>query len=366
LSGISLESSLKALERLAPPALAESWDNSGLQVGDPKTTVKRALIALDPSPETISEAIKTQSNLIVTHHPLLFKPLSTIDLSHPTGKIIATLINESIALYCSHTNLDRATGGLNDILAKRLGLTDLAPLCKGEQLSKVVVTTPTDNAQEMIRAMSGAGAGKVGDYSACAFTSTGSGEFTPGAGADPFIGERGVATKVEEARIEMVAPTSRLAEIKKAALAAHPYEEPAYDVYPMNCTSKEGALGRVGELSDKLPLSDFSSEVRSKLGVKGVRYVGDGGKMIGKVAVCGGSGASLWPLALASGADVLVTGDVKHHDALDANASGIALVDAGHSGTEEVALEMIAELVRKCGVEATVFHQPCPFEWISD
>lgn len=364
MSEISLEDSLKALEGLAPLALAESWDNTGLQVGDPNSTVKRALVALDPSPETIAKALKTQSDLIVTHHPLFFKPLSKIDLSQPTGRLVATLIKESIALYCAHTNLDRASGGLNDILAKRLELGNTTALCSGEPLSKIVVTVPPDYAKALTGAMSNAGAGKIGAYSACTFTTMGLGEFTPGEGATPFIGEVATPTSVEEARIEMVAPASRLSSVKRAALAAHPYEEPALDIYPMSTTSSEGALGRVGTLEAPLALEDFSSAVKERLGAKGVRFVGDGAVKVQRVAICGGSGASLWPLALSAGADVLVTGDIKHHDALDAQGVGMALIDAGHSATEEVALETMAGLLRQSGLEVAVFKQPCPFNWI--
>jgi dinuclear metal center YbgI/SA1388 family protein len=371
LNGVSLADTLHALEQFAPPSLAESWDRSGLQVGDPQALVRRVLIALDPSAETIAEASRRKADLIVTHHPLFLKSPESLDLSRPANRVAASLIREGIALYSAHTSYDRAEGGVNDLLARKLGLEDVRPLGKGEGLRKVVVTVPAGHENAVRSAMAEAGGGRIGAYEACAFECRGVGTFVPLQGARPFLGRVGSVERVEEFRVEMLVTQSRVGAVCSALRRAHPYEEPAVDVYPVEGAAASGALGRIGRLTEPVTLADFADYAMERLGAPGVRYVGDGTKSIRNVALCGGSGADLWPVAASAGADVLLTGDVRYHAALDARAAGFCLVDAGHGATEAVALDGLAQAItswssaRDAGIEVTVFQEGEPFCWLA-
>jgi len=369
LSGARLGDAIGYLERHAPPELAEAWDRSGLQVGCKNAIVKRVLVALDPSEHTAARAAEVKADLILTHHPLLLDPLTKIDLDTPLGRTVALLIKNDISLYSAHTNLDKADNGVNTLLARKLGLLNTTGLTKGEELYKVVFTVPVAEADALHRAVSAAGAGHIGNYRGCAYVSIGEGRFTPEEGASPAIGRVGAPERVEEARIEAIAPASALDAVRRAIAENHPYETPAVDVYPLKDKAATGALGRVGELSAEAKLGEFALFVREKLKAPGVRYAGDPDKVVGKVAVCGGSGASLWKAAMARGADVLVTGDLKYHDALDAAAAGFAIVDAGHGPTEWAACEALAALMEAFSLESGAaldvesYETRDPFTW---
>lgn len=368
MSGVTLGGLIKSLERAVPLELAEEWDRSGLQIGDPAQKVSRVLVALDPTGAAVAEAAKSKAELLVTHHPLLMTPLKAIDLSTSTGSIAADLIRKSIALYSCHTNFDRVEGGVNDALATALGLLDLSPMTSGEEAFKVTVTVPAEFAEATIDAMANASGGTIGHYERCAFTSAGVGTFRPRRGASPFKGSVGRVETVAESRIEMTVPSSRLSGVIEAAREAHPYEEPVIDVYPMNLVTSSGALGRIGELRKTTTLSAFAKEVADKLSAGSLRYVGEVNRRVKTVAVCGGSGASLWRAAMVAGADVLVTGDVKHHDALDAAEAGFALVDAGHAATERAALPALAEFVARAAgksVRVGIFAEEEPLKGLN-
>ena len=366
---VSLRQIAEAIETLAPPELAETWDRSGLQVGDPEQTVTRALVALDPSLAAVVEAKRVGAELLLTHHPLLLQPLDRIDLSSPQGAVVAELLRNGIALYAGHTNLDRAEGGVNDALAGLLGLTELAPLGPGEAQVKVVVTVPVGYEGPVAGALFAAGAGRVGAYRGCSFAGRGEGTFLPGLGAAPFLGEVGRAERVAESRLEVVAPRARLAAVQLALGEAHPYERPAIDVYDLRGPAETGALGRLGLLPEPRPLGPWAAEVGRALGAQGVRWVGVAEAPVHRVAVCGGSGAELWQLARSRGADVLVTGDLKYHTALDAATAGFAVVDVGHGPSEACALpvlhDWLAGWATELGaqLEVAVFREPDPFHW---
>lgn len=366
---VSLRQIAEAIEILAPPELAETWDRSGLQVGDPEQTVTRAVVALDPSPAAVAEARQVGAELLLTHHPLLLQPLDRIDLSSPRGAVVAGLLRDGIALYAAHTNLDRAEGGVNDALAEVLGLTERSALGPGESQLKVVVTVPLGYEDPVAEALFAAGAGRVGRYRDCAFAARGQGRFRPDAGATPFLGAVGRVERAGESRLEVVAPRARLPAVRRALAEAHPYETPAVDVYELVDPAETGGLGRLGRLPEPRPLGPWAAAVGRALGAPGVRYVGDAGASVQRVAVCGGSGAELWRLARDRGADVLVTGDLKYHTALDAAAAGFAVVDVGHGPSEAGALTVLHDRLagwaagQGANLALSVFREPDPFHW---
>jgi dinuclear metal center YbgI/SA1388 family protein len=369
--GIPLSEVVRALEGLAPRELAEGWDRPGLQVGDPDASVEGVLVCLDPSRGAVAQALRARADLLVSHHPLFLEPLHSLDLSDGRSAVAAECLRAGLALYACHTNLDRADGGVNDLLAKRLGLLDVRPLLPGEALVKLVVTVPIGYEPRIRRALAAAGGGQIGNYAGCSFGSRGTGTFRPLAGADPFLGEVGREEFVEETRLETVVPRSRATALLEAVLAAHPYEEPALDLFALEGPSSSGSLGRLGRLARPLRLAEWGREVASLLGVPGVRLVGDPQRTVEGVAVCGGSGSSLWRRARAAGAECLVTGDVKYHTAREAEEAGFSLVDAGHWATEHPGLEALTEGLaawarregRALRVEA--FLEPDAFRWVA-
>ncbi len=363
--GVTLAHVARAVEAFAPLSLAEPWDRPGLQVGDPRAPADTVLVALDPTPQTVAEAVRRRARLVVTHHPLLMKPLERLDGCEPRGSVVVELVRAGIGLYAAHTNLDRAPGGVNDWLAARLGLEDVGPLGAGDPVRKVVVTVPVGYEDSVRRALAAAGAGTIGAYAECSFGCRGEGTFRPGPGTDPWVGAEGRLERVAEVRLETVVPEARKGAVLAALFAAHPYEEPAVDVYALEHPAGPAALGRVGTLAEPRELGPWADEVAGRLAARGVRLAGDPARRIERVAVCGGAGASLWREALARGADVLVTGDVRHHDALDAAAAGLALVDVGHATGERGAVEVLEKIVAGVtGVTAVWTHwEGEPFAW---
>jgi len=359
------------INKISPQFLAESWDNPGLQVGDPKGEVSRIMIALDASQLTVAEAISSKCQLLITHHPLIFKPLKSISAETPTGSSVYSAVKNDLSIVSMHTNYDVACDGLNDELAVRLGLCDFVPLQSQtlQQLVKLVVLVPVDHLERVREAMF-AHAESLGDYKECSFSAAGEGTFTPLPGANPFIGNVGQREKVDEFRLELLLTRENVARAVKTLMAVHPYEEPAFDLYPLLNEGKTYGLGRVGKIASPTPLRVFVEQMAARLGCPKLRFVGNPAALIGKVAVCGGSGASLMRAAVRSGADVLVTGDVKYHDARDAQELGIALVDAGHFFTEKIMVEAVARRLEKslaasgmngievlrCAVEADPFQ----------
>lgn len=334
---------IEALERLAPRKLAEEWDNVGLQLGSPAQETVKVIVALDLNEAVVTQAEAKGANLIVCHHPLIFKPLSKIRTDLPEGRLLARLIKADIAVYAAHTNLDIAAGGVNDVLAGRLGLRSIEGLAATgeEKLCKLTVFVPESHWQKTADAMTRAGAGHIGEYSNCTFRTRGTGSFLPLEGANPYIGSRGKLEEVEEIRLETILPESISRRVVKAMLAAHPYEEAAYDLYPLNNQAKQYALGRIGLLPQPLEAQAFVDLVKSALGVDKLRVAGMRDKVVHKVALCGGSGASLLGKAAFAGADAYLTGDVKYHEAQGAAEAGLLLLDAGHFATEWPVVEML-------------------------
>lgn len=332
------------INKIAPVGLAESWDNPGLQVGDPGAEVKRIMVALDPTPDVISSALAASCQLLVTHHPLVFKPLKSISTATPQGRLIHAAIKGGLSIFSMHTNYDTATGGLNDLLARKIGLSAAVPLqiTTSRELVKLVVFVPASHL-DVVRNSLFPHTRSLGNYRECSFAASGEGTFLPLEGSEPFIGAVDAQQTVAEERLELLMERANLPRAVKALLASHPYEEPAYDLYPLLNEGEKLGMGRVGYLPETTLLADYAGLIKAKLSAPGLRYVGEPTARISKVALCSGSGASLLREAVRVGADVLVTGDVKYHDARDAMDLGIALIDAGHFATEIIMVNAIVE-----------------------
>lgn len=320
------------MERWAPPAMAEPDDKIGLQVGSMNAPVSNVLVALDVTEAVVEEAVRTGAELIVAHHPVIFRPLQALRTDRPEGNLIGALLRNGMSVYVAHTNLDVAPGGVNDMLAGALGLEACAPLQPtfAEQLYKLVVYVPAGHLEAVRDAAFAAGAGRIGRYGRCGFVLEGEGSFLPEEGADPFIGRTGTEERVRESRFETIVPASLRSGVVNAVIAAHPYEEVAYDVLVLEQTASAAGLGRVGTLPDSMPLGQFAERVKRSYGVPALRVVGPVSRPVRRVAVLGGSGRSYVKQAIAARADVFVTGDIDHHTAHDALAAGLALVDPGH------------------------------------
>lgn len=337
------------IEAWAPPGSAQSYDNVGLQVGRLDADVGRAVVALDMTPQVLEEARGLEAQLILTHHPLLFKPLSRLTPDSLVGSLALGLAEAGIALFAAHTNLDAARGGVSFALAEQLGLehVDFLQGMDG-QVVKLVTFVPPDHADSVREALGEAGAGRIGRYDHCAFTAPGTGHFRPGEGTDPFIGEAGGSIEsTNEIRIEAEVARWNLSPVLSALIEAHPYDEPAHDVIPVEQTYRDAGIGAVGKLTQEQNLADFLDHVSDVLENPAVRYAGDLDAPVRRVAVCGGSGSSFLTAARSAGADVFVTADVTYHTYFDVLRSdgtpGMALVDAGHYETERITERLLAE-----------------------
>ncbi|MDR3565171.1 MAG: Nif3-like dinuclear metal center hexameric protein [Negativicutes bacterium] len=347
---VKCQTIIDAVHELAPLHLAESWDNVGLLVGCADQAINKILVALDVTPELALRATNEGVDMIIAHHPLIFEPLTSIRTDQPLGRTLASLIKADIALLAVHTNLDAAAKGVNDVLADRLGLRGKRPLVVSQQekLLKLVVFVPASHSEEVRAAITGAGAGHIGNYSDCTFQTTGTGTFLPLPGTSPFTGQQGKLEYAPEIRLETILPATLSRKVVGAMLQAHPYEEVAYDLYPLENQSPATGLGRLGELAETMTFGEFAAKVKIALQADHVRAVGDSRRLVKIVAVCGGAGASVISQAAAAGADVLVTGDVKYHEAQAAQQMGLAVIDAGHFATERPAVDGIASYLKDC------------------
>ncbi|WP_183354561.1 Nif3-like dinuclear metal center hexameric protein [Geomonas silvestris] len=321
--------------KIAPAQFAESWDNVGLQLGEPAQEVSRIMVALDPGAPAIEAAIADRCDLLVTHHPFFFTPLKKITSADETGRLALRAVKNDLAIISLHTNYDIASGGVNDLLAGRLGLSDCQPLkiTGAAEYLKLVVFVPKGHEEALLKALSPSMV-NLGNYRDCSFQADGVGRFTPLQGANPFVGSVGRPQRQEEGRLEVLIAKQKLAAAVSALKGAHPYEEPAFDIYPVLNQGEVRGLGRIGVLAEPMSAAAFALQVKQALAASGVRLVGNPERAVKKIALCGGSGASLLHEAARKGADVLVTGDVKYHEAREAEALGLALVDAGHFATE--------------------------------
>jgi len=334
------------MEELAPLRYAEDWDNVGLLVGSPQAEVERALVSLDATSEVVAEAGEMGAGLLVSHHPPVFRPMTRVMTDEPPGSLVKEALVAGVALYAAHTNLDLCEVGVNVVLADMFGLRDHRPLESSPAAEgfKLVTFLPPQHLTPVSGALFRAGAGTIGDYTGCSFRVEGTGTFIPGPGSRPTYGEAGGPNEVGEIRLEVVVEKDGLERALKALLDSHPYEEPAYDVYPLRRSSTAGK-GRIGELPEAMTVGDLVRRCSHELGTPIVRLAGDPLREVRRVAVCGGRGGELIPRAARAGAEVMITGDVVYHEALAAVARGLAVIDAGHYHTERPIVPHLASLL---------------------
>lgn len=358
---------LDVVDALCPFTLAESWDNVGLQLGDSQAQADGVLLTLDVTEDVIEEAASYGSNVVLTHHPLIFQPLDSVTDSSRAGVLLQKAARAGLAIIAAHTNLDSARDGLADALAQLLGITNSRPIEEaGVGWSKLVTFVPAADLDRVRQALFDAGAGFIGDYKHCSYYIAGTGTFFPMEGAEPSIGEVGRDETVAELRLEMVFPSRSAGGLVEALRQAHSYEEPAYDIYPLETTSHHAGGGRVGELPEGVRLDEFARQVSGKFDVPSVRYSGNGSRVLNSAAVVPGSGAA-YIGACAGIADVLVTGDIKYHDQMMAAELGLALIEVSHELSERRALELWEPRLRQelasLGVSLVRSSAPAPACW---
>ena len=338
---------LNCITEIAPLQWQESYDNAGLQVGDLNAEIHKALIALDVTEELLDEAIAKHCDLIISHHPLIFKGLKHLTPQTYIERIVTKAIKYDIAIVSMHTNLDNSYLGVSRVLADRLGLKDLHILQPFEnQLKKLVVYVPLAAAEEVRMAMFEAGAGCIGNYDSCSFNAQGQGSFKAGETSHPYVGEIGKVHFEEEVRIETVVPKHVLNQVVSAMLKVHPYEEVAYDVFALENEFQQAGAGMIGEFEEPMEEIDFLGLVSDTIGSPCLRHSALTGRNIKKVALCGGSGSPFISDALRRGAEAYLTADIKYHDFFIPEGRFL-LVDGGHFETEQFTKVLICELIRK-------------------
>lgn len=344
---ITLKEVIQILEYEAHPALQESYDNSGLILGDPSVPLSGALLALDLTEAVLDEAIAAGFNLIITHHPLVFSGIKRISNATSQGRSLLKAIKNDIAVYAIHTNIDNTITGMNRIIAEQLGLKNLKILRPKEGLlRKLVVFCPLQHASDVRTAIFEAGAGVIGNYDSCSFNLNGSGTFRGLHGSNPFVGQSGNLHFEDEVRIETIYPSYLEDKILTALLKAHPYEEVAYDLYPLENKWNMAGAGMIGDTAQAAGEENFFAQMRQIFKTPLIRHSGFLGKQIKKVAICGGSGSFLIKDAIAAGADVFITADLKYHDFAEAEGR-IILADAGHYETEQFIILHLNHLLNK-------------------
>lgn len=335
---------MNLLDDLAPWALAEPWDRVGLQVGAGSAEVHRLLVTLDADEAALAAARRLDCDAILSHHPAFLAPLDAVNDATPAGRFALRAARAGLTVIAAHTNLDKAVGGLADVLAGMLGLEDCRPLVPAAlAAAKLVGFIPEGDADVVRKAVFAAGAGRIGDYVDCSFSVVGEATFLPLEGAHPHIGEVGQPQRTREVRFEAVFPRRLRRAVVSAFLDAHPYEEPAYDVYEVDNEDRRTGLGRIGYAPLPLTLAALAAELAGHLGLPAVRYAGEASRRVQRLAVLPGSGASLIEAAVTAGADALVTGDVGYHESVAAGLAGLALVEAPHDAGEEAPFERWSE-----------------------
>jgi len=338
---------IKHLEDFAPLNYQEDYDNSGLLIGQPEQEIFAALVALDCTEAIVDEAIQQGCNLIITHHPIVFKGLKKLTGKNYVERVVLKAIRNNIALYAIHTNLDHVKHGVNGTICERLGLRNLKILSpKGGLLKKLVTFCPTDFASRVQEALFEAGAGNIGNYSDCSFSVEGAGTFKAGEDTDPYVGEQGTRHQENEVRIEVVFLAQQQRKVIVALLENHPYEEVAYDIYNLENALDTVGAGMVGWLEEPMDGLAFLNMVKDKMDATVVKHTALLPKKIKKVAVCGGSGSFLLQQAIASGADAFVTSDFKYHEFFDAD-NKLVIADIGHFETEQFTSGLLIDIIQE-------------------
>ncbi|MDD2512998.1 MAG: Nif3-like dinuclear metal center hexameric protein [Proteiniphilum sp.] len=338
---------IQTIEQLAPLPLQEEYDNSGLQCGDPGREATGALLAIDVTEHVVEEAIALGCNLIISHHPLAFRPFRSLTGKNYVERSMIMAIRNDIALYAAHTSLDNAWGGVNYKLAEMLELQNVKILSPRENaLLKFVTTVPVQHADSVRNALFNAGAGHIGNYDCCSYNLSGEGTFRPGAGTNPFVGEEGTLHFEPEVRIETVVPVMKKEEVLRALLAVHPYEEPVFDFYPIVNEWAQNGSGVVGVLPEPMPEQEFLYLLKDLFNLPTISHTKLQGREIRDVAICGGAGAFLIPRAVAYGADAFVTGEAKYNDYYDVEGR-LLLAVVGHYESEICTKEIFFDLLSK-------------------
>jgi dinuclear metal center YbgI/SA1388 family protein len=351
---------LACLDAAYPFTWAISEDRVGLQIGDPKASVSTVLVALEATQAVVAEAETHKAQLLLTHHPLLYQPAYDIREDRPGGKLLAAVVRAGLAVASCHTNLDLAPRGLNDHLAHELGLEDLEVLAQVRQDAwlKLAVFVPVGYEDHVRAALTDDRVGVIGRYADCSFAARGQGTFRPGEGARPFRGEAAALSRAEESRLEVLVPESRVAPALARLRAAHPYEEVAYDLYPLANPGLALGFGRVGNWPAGLSWEEVVSRVKAVFAVSGVRVWGRPPAAVSRVALCGGSGGDLIGQAQAQGAQVFITGEVRHHQVVPGPEENFAIIEVGHFASEVVFMpawaEQVAQLLQQRELEVQV------------
>lgn len=335
------------LETLAPLVYQEDYDNAGLIVGRPDMEISQALVSLDCTEAVVDEAIATNCQVIVSHHPIVFRGLKKFNGKTYVERVVEKAIRHNIALYAIHTNLDSVMTGVNARICETLGIKNcriLAP--KNGLLKKLVTYVPITNADEVRAALFAAGAGNIGNYSECSFNADGLGTFKGNDQTNPYVGEPGKQHHEDEVRIETVYPAILESKILMALILAHPYEEVAYDLYNLTNQHQQVGAGMIGELEIPAEEEAFLYHIKQKMQTKVIRHTAFTGKPIKKVAVCGGAGGFLLKQAIAAGADIFITADYKYHEFFDAEGK-IIIADIGHFESEQFTQQLLYEIIRK-------------------
>ena len=334
-----------ALEMFAPLPLQDGFDNAGLQIGLTDAEVTGVLLCLDVTEAVVDEAVALGYNLIVSHHPLIFSPLKRITGNNYVERCVIKALANGIAIYSAHTNLDNAPGGVNYRIAEKLGLQNVRILApKEDALLKLVVFVPQSHAAELREALFAAGCGKIGNYGSCSFNIDGVGTFKAQEGCNPYCGEIGELHKENEVRIETIMPAYIKNRVVQALIAAHPYEEPAFDIYTLNNSWSSVGTGVIGELQAECDELELLQQVKDKFNVGSVRHTSFLGKPVRTVALCGGAGGSFAGTALSAGADVYITGEARYHDLFNYNGKMLVAV-IGHYESEQYTMDVFGEII---------------------
>jgi len=340
----------RVMNEIAPTALAQEWDNVGLLVGDPAATVHRVLLCIDLTPEVAAEAAKKKVDLVMAYHPPIFKPIATLRAdSSGTDAAVFACITDGIAIYSTHTALDAADGGTNDVIAGLCGIKKTEPLefvsAPSQRTSKIVVFVPPAEVETVADAMFEAGAGHIGDYSKCSYRLAGQGSFLGGDSTNPTIGERGRLAFVDEVRLEMVVPNAALPSVVAAMIRSHSYEAPAYDIYPLSPPPARG-IGGVGNLPNAIALKKLAQTLKRKTCANCVQIIGDTETEVSRAVIVVGAAGSLPFKAGVGPGDVSITGELRHHDALTIRRHECTAIALGHWASERPTLSVLAERLK--------------------
>jgi dinuclear metal center YbgI/SA1388 family protein len=358
------------IDEVVPLKLAQNWDNVGLLIGNPNKDVKNILLTIDITKAVLSEAKEQKAELIISYHPVIWDGLKTITTDGPAG-IVYDLIHSGIAVFSVHTALDVVTGGVNDALAEIIGIRDAKPI--GDYVDypegdnyKLIVFVPTDSLAKVSNAVFAAGAGAIGNYSNCSFGAEGTGTFLPLKDARPAIGRKNKYEKVPEIRFETIVPAKKLDTVIEAMIKAHPYETPAFDIFKLYNSQSKFGLGRIGRLAQPLRIAQIINKIKKSTGAKAVGLVGDDKKLVKKAAVCAGSCSKIVNSVIAAKADLYLTGELKHHQALAAQEANLTCICLSHSVSERFILKKLAKQLQK-PLKGTIIRiskkDKDPFKW---